>query len=269
MEQKLAPVFWLLGKSALRYFVLAGIPFLLFYVFFPAKFFRQKIQQRLASRKDFLREVWYSMQSTLVFTAIAAALLFTPLRQYTRIYDHLQDHPGWYLWTSVAIALVIHDTYFYWMHRLLHHKNLFKLAHVVHHKSTNPSPWSSYSFHLLEAAPEGLVLVVITMILPIHQLGIFLFTIAAFIINVYGHLGYEIMPRWVRRTWLFEVINSSVHHNLHHSKFKGNYGLYFRFWDRVMGTEHPDYVKEYDRVQAQRLQRAAKTAAQPPVAASL
>ncbi|MHA4894836.1 sterol desaturase family protein [Pedobacter sp. PWIIR3] len=47
-------------------------------------------------------------------------------------------------------------------------------------------------------------------------------------------------------------MNTSIHHNLHHSKFKGNYGLYFRFWDRLMGTENPNYVKEYDRIQNQR-----------------
>ena len=268
MEQTLESTLWLVGKTTLRYFVLAGIPFLIFYKLFPAKFIGQKIQQRLASRKDFLREIWYSMQSTLVFAVIAAALLFTPLKNYTRIYAHLSDYPGWYLWVSVALALVIHDTYFYWMHRLLHNKKLFQLAHVVHHKSTNPSPWTSYSFHLLEAVPEGLVLIVIVMILPIHQIGILLFTVSAFIINVYGHLGYEIMPRWVRNTFLFQVINSSVHHNLHHSKFKGNYGLYFRFWDRLMGTEHPDYVKEYDRIQALRVSAANKAVKPQPAAAS-
>ena len=25
-----------------------------------------------------------------------------------------------------------------------------------------------------------------------------------------------------------------------------------RYWDRLMGTEHPDYVKQYDRIQEQR-----------------
>jgi len=39
---------------------------------------------------------------------------------------------------------------------------------------------------------------------------------------------------------------------MHHSKFKGNYGLYFRIWDRLMKTEHPDYVKDYDRIQERR-----------------
>jgi lathosterol oxidase len=52
-----------------------------------------------------------------------------------------------------------------------------------------------------------------------------------FVYNVYGHLGFEILPRPLRR-WL----NTSSAHNLHHKKFTGNYGLYTLFWDRLMGT---------------------------------
>nr|WP_295864114.1 sterol desaturase family protein [uncultured Chitinophaga sp.] len=242
----------LFSLEALRYFILAGIPFILFYLVFPARLKQQKIQRREASRKDFFREIWHSMQSTLVFSIISVAVLFTPLRQYTQVYTHIGDFPLWYIGVSLLLSLVMHDTYFYWMHRLLHHPALFKATHLVHHKSTNPSPWTSYSFHLLEAIAEGGILVVIVCMMPMHPLTVWLFTVSGFIINVYGHLGYEIMPRGFRRSWLFEILNTSVHHNLHHSRFKGNYGLYFRIWDRVMGTEHPDYIKEYDRLQAQR-----------------
>ncbi|GEP95814.1 sterol desaturase family protein [Chitinophaga cymbidii] len=242
----------LFGMSALRYFLIAGIPFALFYFLFPARLRRFKIQQRLAGKKDFFREIWYSMQTTLVLGLIGFAVLFTPLGEYTRVYRNMHDYPLWYIPVSVILSLIIHDTYFYWMHRLLHHPRLFSRAHLVHHRSVNPSPWASYSFHLLEAIAEGAVLIVIVLILPMHGVAVLWFTTVAFAINVYGHLGYEIAPKWLRHTVLFEVLNTSVHHNLHHSRFKGNYGLYFRVWDRLMGTEHPDYVKEYDRVQAQR-----------------
>lgn len=252
MEKILETTVRIFSISALRYFVLAGIPFVLFYLLLPNRLSRFKIQQRLASKKDFIREVWHSLQSTLVFTLFAVVVLYSPLRQYTLIYERISDFPLWYILFSLAVSLVIHDTYFYWMHRLLHHKKLFRLTHLVHHQSTNPSPWTSYSFHLLEAIAEGLVLIPIVFVLPVHPLTILLFTVAGFIINVYGHLGYEIAPKWFRYSWLFEVLNTSVHHNLHHSKFKGNYGLYFRVWDRMIGTEHPDYVKEYDELQARR-----------------
>ncbi|WP_343561534.1 sterol desaturase family protein [Sphingobacterium sp.] len=241
----------ILSISTIRYFLLAGIPFVLFYILLPVKFGKYKIQQKLASQKDFRREIGYSMQSILVFTVIAVAIQVSPLKQYTLIYNDIAQYPVWFIAFGLIMSLIIHDTYFYWMHRLLHNKTIFKFTHLVHHKSTNPSPWTSYSFHFFEAVIEGLVLIPIVFMLPIHPITIFLFTILAFLINVYGHLGYEIAPKWFRHTWLFEVINTSVHHNMHHSKFKGNYGLYFRIWDRLMGTENPDYVKEYDKVKNQ------------------
>jgi len=252
METIIETFFSIFSLSAIRYFLIAGIPFYLFYQLLAPKFSRSKIQSRLASKKDFVREIWYSMQSTVVFTIIILLILLTPLRNYTLLYTDINDMPLWYIPVSLVLSLIIHDTYFYWMHRLLHHKFLFKTVHLVHHKSTNPSPFASYSFHLFEAIPEGLVLLPIVFCIPMHQFTIFLFVVSGFIINVYGHLGYELMPKWFRHTFLFQVFNTSVHHNLHHSKFKGNYGLYFRIWDRLMHTEHPDYVKDYDRIQQQR-----------------
>ena len=91
-----------------------------------------------------------------------------------------------------------------------------------------------------------------------HPISLIAFTTIAFGINVYGHLGFEIAPKWFRKSFLFELMNTSVHHNLHHEKFKGNYGLYFRVWDRIMKTENPNYVEEYDRLQAKRFGTSEK-----------
>jgi len=245
-----------LGKvftvSLARYVLIAGIPFLFFYSFFSGRLEKSRIQKRLAKKKDLIREVLHSLSTTIVFTVIAFVILFTPFKQYTLMYDNLHDYPSWYLWVSLALSLVIHDTYFYWMHRMLHHPKIYRYTHKLHHQSVTPSPWASYSFSILEAIAEGMVLVVLVFILPMHHLTIILFTVVGLAINVYGHLGYEIAPRSLRNSWLFEILNTSTHHNLHHSRFNGNYGLYFRFWDRVMGTENPDYVKEYDRMQEKR-----------------
>lgn len=242
----------LIRINALRYIFIAGIPFLLFYLLLSKRFSKRKIQSRNASRKDFIREVGYSFLTVTVFAMVGLLVLFTPLKQYTLVYNNINDYPVWWVAASTVLSLVIHDTYFYWMHRALHHKAIFKHAHVVHHKSTNPSPLASYSFHFFEAWTEGAILLPLVFILPMHPIAIALFVLLGFIINVYGHLGYELTPRWFRHTFLFEILNTSVHHNLHHSKFNGNYGLYFRIWDRLMKTEHPDYVKEYDKIQHQR-----------------
>jgi len=252
MNQVFITIGKLFGISAIRYFVIAGIPFLICYVLSANWLSKNKIQGRKVLRRDTVREILHSMQTTAVLAIIAYVVLYTPFSNYTKVYTRLTDHAAWWLPLSVLLCLIIHDTYFYWMHRLLHHPRIFKHTHLLHHKSTNPSPWTSYSFHFIESWTEGAVLFVIVFLIPVHPLTILLFTISAFIINVYGHLGYEIVPRRFRQSVFFEFFNTSVHHNLHHSKFKGNYGLYFRVWDRLMGTENQDYVKEFDRVQQNR-----------------
>jgi sterol desaturase/sphingolipid hydroxylase (fatty acid hydroxylase superfamily) len=251
MEHSLEILSVTFALLALRYFILAGIPFIIFYFFAPY-FAQSKIQSRKAINKDFIREILHSLQATAVFAFITYIILHTPVKHYTLVYNHLIDFPVWWVGVSLVLSLVIHDTYFYWMHRLLHTKRLFQLTHLLHHRSTNPSPWASYSFSLLEAFTEGAVLLVIVWLIPMHELTITLFTVVGFIINVYGHLGHEIAPRWLRHSFLFEVISTSVYHNMHHRRFNGNYGLYFRVWDRLLKTDNPDYVAEYDRIQAKR-----------------
>ena len=246
--------------TATRYLILAGGVFFICYRLLTNKISKSKIQARKASSKDFLREIFHSLKASIVLAFMGYLVLFTPLKTNTLIYKNVLDYPLWWLPLSLVVALIIHDTYFYWMHRLLHNKLLFPKAHIIHHKSTNPSPWAAYSFHLIEAITEGLIIFIIVFTLPIHPASLILFTLGGFLINLYGHLGYEIMPRWFRYSFLFHIINTSVYHNLHHHKFKGNYGLYFRFWDRLMKTENPDYVKEYDKIQEKRfdLKKAVK-----------
>ncbi len=238
--------------NLIRYLVLAGIPFLVFYVLFPDKVATLKIQSRLAKRRDFIREILHSLKNVVIFVGVGLLLLKTPVSEYTLYYRDIHAYGWWWIPVSVLISLIIHDTYFYWLHRTIHHPRLFKTFHLLHHKSVNPSPLASYSFNFLEGVLEAMVLVPVLMLVPLHPLSLLIFSTLAFAINVYGHLGYEVAPRWFRHSFLFEILNTSVHHNLHHSRFKGNYGLYFRFWDRLMDTENPHYVEEYDRVQARR-----------------
>lgn len=232
----------------IRYFVLAGIFFLIFYVVKPQKFLRLHIQKVFPKNKDYYREIGYSMLTTVFFVVFVLLLFRTPVRQFTRIYDHPGDY-GWpYFVLSIFLSLVIHDTYFYWTHRLMHHPKLFKYFHLVHHKSTNPSPWAAFAFHPLEALIEVGVLPVIVFTIPIHQYAVGIFFLISTIINVYGHLGYEIYPRWLIKSKLGRWLNTSVAHNMHHKYFNGNYSFYTRIWDVFMGTMNPDYETELNEV---------------------
>ncbi len=146
-----------LFMNLFRYFIMAGIPFLIFYIFFPEKFSKQKIQDKWAKNQDFIREFLHSLKATGVFVAYGYLILNSELGGYSLYYQDLEAYPIWWVPVSILLALMIHDTYFYWMHRIIHNRRLFKWIHVIHHQSTNPTPLASYSFNLLEACLEALV----------------------------------------------------------------------------------------------------------------
>ncbi|MCC9137149.1 sterol desaturase family protein [Pontibacter silvestris] len=236
--------FWLFyALLSARYIFIAGIAFLVFYIFLPSKFSKVKIQALFPKQNDYVREVVYSFITFFIFAAIAIILSTPAIRPYTKIYSDISDYGWGYFAVSVVLALLIHDTYFYWTHRLMHDPRLFKLFHLTHHRSTNPSPWAAFSFSPLEALVEGGVIFAIVFLIPIHQFAILLFLLFMTAYNVYGHLGYEIYPSWLVNSALGKWLNTSTNHNMHHKYFRGNYGLYLRLWDEVMGTTHAGYDK--------------------------
>src|SRR6476469_10387538 len=60
-----------------------------------------------------------------------------------RLYEDFHSHSWvWFLF-SIAALIVLQDTYFYWTHRAMHHRWVFKHVHRAHHLSHNPSPWAA------------------------------------------------------------------------------------------------------------------------------
>ena len=236
LEKWLLTPFFIFG----RYLFLCAWLFGLFYAWKRRAWWMRKIQQRFPRRADYLREIGYSALTAVIFAIMGWLWLGTPLRGYTRLYTDMHEYGIGYLVLSVLIMLLIHDTYFYWMHRLMHHPRLYPYLHRVHHLSVNPSPWAAYAFHPAEAVIEAGILPVLLLLLPIHPLALFGFVTIMLWFNVYGHLGYELFPRRLYRHPLGRWLNSSVYHNQHHERFHGNYSLYFTFWDRWMGTLRRD-----------------------------
>lgn len=238
--------FWLQESWGIvsDYFVFAGSLFFLFYILLKNPMWVRKIQKRMPRMNDYVRDVLYSLLSVTIFATVGLMVFFV-FRPYTNLYSEIAEY-GWpYYLFSWVWMLLLHDTYFYWMHRAMHHPILFKYVHLVHHKSTNPSPWTAYAFHPLEALLETMIVPIIAFSLPVHGGAISAFFLFQIIYNVYGHLGFEILPRNFHTTWVGRWINTSVAHNLHHKRFRGNYGLYFLFWDRLMGTMREDYDEVY------------------------
>ena len=98
-----------------RYFVLAGIAFLLGYVLLRRKVASKKIQQRFPSGSDYAREIGYSTITIAIFAVVPFLLIRNQtVRPYTKFYTDIAQH-GWiYFFAAFPIMLVLHDTYFYW-----------------------------------------------------------------------------------------------------------------------------------------------------------
>jgi lathosterol oxidase len=230
----------ILAIVAGRYFLLAGSAYLLCYRWKLKKFMPYKIQHNAPKPSQLKHEIRFSLSTILIFSFVGMTAVLLYFSGHTTIYLEVSAHGIPYLLLSAAILFFIHDTYFYWTHRLLHTKWMFRKIHAVHHRSVNPTPLAAYSFHPLEAFIESLIIFPFIMIFPVHLFVFGLFIFLVLLTNVIGHLGFEFFSPQLRRSALGKFLASSTHHNLHHQKSKRNFGYYFTIWDRIMDTLYDD-----------------------------
>jgi len=244
---------WILatGIQFGRYAIFAGILFAMFYLVRHRKWQARRIQKRPNKWSQYRTEIFYSFVSACIFGLLAIAVSMARAAGYTLIYTNIADY-GWvYFGFSIVCVTFLHDTYFYWTHRLMHHPRIYNWMHRVHHLSHNPSPWAAMSFHPTEALIEAGIIVVVFFI-PLHPLALFVFFTLSLAVNMIGHLGYEVYPRGFAKHWFGKWQNNATHHNMHHQLVRCNYGLYFNFWDTIMRTNHPQYVERYEEITTQK-----------------
>lgn len=240
---------------ALRYFIIAGFAFAIFYWFKKSKWLYKKIQPTYPKTNNYIREILYSVITIIIFSGVSYSILGTSLRQYTFFYTNINDYGWWWFGFAFIVMLLVHDAYFYFAHRLMHHKKIFKYVHLIHHKSTNPSPWAAFAFHPVEALVEVGIVIIFFFTMPIMRYHLFFFFLFMMVYNVYGHLGWELYPKSFAKSKIGKWINTSVNHNQHHQFFKGNYGLYFLWWDRWFGTIREDYETQFEEVVSRKLKQ--------------
>ena len=57
------------------------------------------------------------------------------------------------------------------------------------------------------------------------------------VMGVGNHMGWEMFPRALVHGPAGRWLITATHHQAHHAAYRGNYGLYFRFWDKACGTD--------------------------------
>lgn len=236
--------FFQFAGNLFRYFLVITVAFLIFWKWWALKH-PEKIHNPKGLKTDGLkREMFYSTVALFFASITPLFILKSPSIIPHKIYFDIHERSIlWYV-TSLLCAFAIQDCYFYWSHRLLHTRKLYRSFHFVHHQSIYPTPYATFAFGIGEAVIHSTFILILVSILPIHYTAIMIFFSITLMTNIYGHLGMDILSEKRRNSFPFNLLFHTTHHGCHHRIPNGNYGLYFKFWDKVMGTYKGEMPKK-------------------------
>jgi sterol desaturase/sphingolipid hydroxylase (fatty acid hydroxylase superfamily) len=230
--------------QALAYFAVVGLLYVVFWMILRERLPRIEPRRRI-DRRQIVHELKHTLVTLVVGMSSAGGVLYLHATGRSSLVTTQVSLGATAIWVVSLIAF--NDLWFYGWHRLLHTRLLYRHVHVVHHKSVDVNPFTSYSFHAFEAFLLGAWIVPAVAFLPLPMTAIATVQVVGLANNVMSHLGVELLPRWLLRVPLVRLTNTATFHSLHHTKLTGNFGLHTRIWDRLFGTEVPEYEERFRR----------------------
>jgi sterol desaturase/sphingolipid hydroxylase (fatty acid hydroxylase superfamily) len=208
----------------------------------------RKIRAATPPPRQLVSEFLFSLRSMLLFATFGVGV---DLASRAHLYPLADWGTRWgtpWLFASVLIGIVAHDAYVYWVHRWMHRPRWFRRTHRRHHLSNNPSPFTAYSFDINEALLMIGFAIIFPAVFPMHWAAMNFIMMHQIVRNTLLHSGYELTPaRADGRPW-FGWLTTTTHHDLHHAQAGYNFAPWFTWWDRLLGTEHPQYLARYAEI---------------------
>jgi len=189
---------------------------------------------------------WSIVSGCSIWTAYEVVTYWMFANGYISFLEFRQ-HPLFFVFLLLLIPL-IHDTHFYFGHRLLHWKPLYKLVHYIHHKNINVGPWSGLSMHPIEHVIyfSGVLLY---WIIPIHPLHGLLYMQYVALAPAHSHVGFDKMIVGKK----LQIPNTGDYfHYLHHRYFECNYGGGAVPLDSWFGTFHDSSNESHHAMRVKR-----------------
>lgn len=150
-------------------------------------------------------------------------------------YDWL-SMPRWYvLLGQVLICAVIEDAWHYWVHRLLHHKRIYKHVHKIHHTHQAPFGMVAEYAHPVETLVLGFGFFIGPLLLANHFILLWAWVMFRLMETIDVHSGYD-FP-YLNPMNLIPFYGGTKFHDFHHYNFVGNYSSTFTWWDKLFGTD--------------------------------
>ena len=160
---------------------------------------------------------WSLVSGGAIWTAYEVVTLWAFANGHIAMLS-FEAHPVYFVLLFCAIPL-IRDAHFYFVHRLLHAKLMYKPFHELHHRNINIGPWSGLSMHPVEHVLyfSGILLHWVLLSHPLHAV---FHVVQTGISPAIGHCGYDRLLVGGKEIRL----GQRLFHFLHHRFFECNYG---------------------------------------------
>ena len=217
----------------------------LFVVAYYMRWLRGPMQPRKLTLRQLLWEGGFVLNWIWSASVLGSLVLLAAGQGWIKFYFNISDY-GWvYFCTAIVGLIIAYDTYFYFVHRLMHKDLLWKYVHSTHHLTICPNPVTQFQLSPIEQLVTTGFYIMFGALVPTHPLTWVVFSFIGISRSVFGHLNYEIFPKiFVTNKWL-SYIATGTHHNQHHAYSRCNYAFFFTFWDRVCGTLHRNYESDF------------------------
>ncbi len=236
----------LIASATLPWLVASAFYFTLYYKKIPF-FEKYRIQDWVWDREDSPRKTQYmtllkKTVANMIFrnvlsSAVVLYFIFPYVFDTTRdMVAYVDSLPTcWENFSKLMLGLFLFDMGFYWSHRLLHAWPRLYRYHKDHHAYYVPTALAGVWMHEIDDTITSLA----CGLIPAYLLNMNIITFSMWnITNIchscYDHCGYH-LPYDPMQLIPLGCHNDS--HNAHHSLNRDNYGLYWRHWDVLMGTD--------------------------------
>jgi sterol desaturase/sphingolipid hydroxylase (fatty acid hydroxylase superfamily) len=169
-----------------------------------------------------------------------------PVLPWRKVSFSVQELPSSFtiIW-QLLLSSQIDDALFYWMHRFLHHKAIYRHIHKRHHEFHDTIGLATEFAHPVEDLLSSVIPTVAgPILLGSHVIVLLLYSGLKLAQSIDAHSGYR-FPFPISPWSVLGIMDCSFAHNYHHSHNSGNYGGYTIFWDWLMGT-NTDYVRHQE-----------------------
>lgn len=173
----------------------------------PQLIFRYRTQDKVVSWSDVIRTCKVVLFNQLVVTPIAS-VIFHYILEWRGIDSSLTIPSGWIILLHLILFTAIQEIAFYYLHRLLHHRWLYRTIHKMHHRWQAPIAIAAIYCHPSEHILGNLIPVLTgPFVLGSHRLTLLIWLIIIHFFTLNDHSGYHL-----------PLFPSPEFHDYHHLK---------------------------------------------------